>query len=302
MIKPKLKILAVALSFISVVPKLVLAETHIEKEFQVQVMNDASKVTYTAEELGLETSSRIAIEVLNKDQQRVGLLYIESPLYLQFEEFEEQTGEFIAAHEKWVEHGTVSLDHAQQVTLEKGSSVRFYSLNQTGDVIELQMLHSKQMISPRTLGMSTSSYKFIDNGSPSEKIDLVLLGDGYTAGEMEKFRHDAMQITDGFFAKSPYSDYRDYFNVWLVEKPSQQSGIGIGSPLAGSAFKSYFSVSSSRLLLLDDRLRSLNEAKSVLPESATEIFLVVSNTEKYGGAGYANVATMSTHSLSLIHI
>ena len=296
MIKPKLKLLAVALSCFSAVPQAALADVHIGKEFQIEVMSDASRVAYTAEELGLDTPALIAIEILDDAHQRVGLLHIESPLYLQFEEFEEQTGEFVAAHEKWFEQGMVSLDHAQQATLEKGSSVRFYSLNEAGEVIELLMLQPKRLASLRTRSVSTSAYKFIDNGSPNEKIDLVLLGDGYTAGEKEKFRSDAKLITDGFFAKSPYRDYRDYFNVWLIEKASQQSGIGIGSPLDGSAFKSYFPDSSSRLLLLKDRFVSLNEAKAVLPESATEIFLVVSNTEKYGGVGYGNVATMSTHS------
>jgi|GEM_PF-2664061 len=300
MMKHRLKTLAMAISLSGMVSTSAFSNTEVPHELQVTVSEQAYAVSYTAAELGLETSYQIVIEVIGTSHERIGLIELENPLYTQFEEFDEQTGEFISFQAQWFERGFLTLNAAQQAILNQGESFRAYTLDENGSVVELMLSGHKSMSSPRVRSAMTSAFKLIDNGSAQDKIDLVLLGDGYRADEKEKFRQDAASVMDGFFSKTPYRDYRDYFNVWLIEKPSQLSGVSEnGSPLEGSAFKSYFRSTSDRLLLLKDRYQSIDEAKSVLPSDADEIYLVVSNTDKYGGAGYQNIATMTT-SLSAV--
>ncbi|WP_394126812.1 M64 family metallopeptidase [Vibrio hepatarius] len=297
MMKHGLKTLAMAISLSGMVSTSAFSNTDIPHELQVTASESVSFVPYTAPELGLETPQQMVIEVIGRSYERIGLIELENPLYTQFEEFDEQTGEFVSFQAQWFERGFLTLNAAQQVILNQGETFRAYTLDENGSVVELMLSGDKAMRSPMVRSAMTSAYKLIDNGAPQDKIDLVLLGDGYRADEKEKFRQDAASVMDGFFSKTPYRDYRDYFNVWLIEKPSQLSGVAEnGSPLEGSAFKSYFRSASDRLLLLKDRYQSIDEAKSVLPNDADEIYLVVSNTDKYGGAGYQNIATMSTHS------
>src|SRR5712671_3506293 len=51
-------------------------------------------------------------------------------------------------------------------------------------------------------------------GDPATKVDLLLLGDGYTRAEQKKFEADARRLTGVLFATSPFKEHRSDFNVW----------------------------------------------------------------------------------------
>jgi len=46
----------------------------------------------------------------------------------------------------------------------------------------------------------------MENGAPSDKVDIVILGDGYAAGDMEKFRKDAQRFNDTMFRTHPFKE------------------------------------------------------------------------------------------------
>ena len=54
----------------------------------------------------------------------------------------------------------------------------------------------------------------VQNGDSSSKVDLLILGDGYTAAERTKFEADARRLVDILFATSPFKERRADFNVW----------------------------------------------------------------------------------------
>src|SRR4051794_18929388 len=62
-------------------------------------------------------------------------------------------------------------------------------------------------------------------GPPSERLNLVILGDGYTAGEMQKFRDQVDKHLNIQWSIEPYRSYRDYFNIYRIEVVSGVSGI-----------------------------------------------------------------------------
>jgi hypothetical protein len=51
-------------------------------------------------------------------------------------------------------------------------------------------------VNPSDLKHSEKVDIILDNGPCDKKVDLVVLGDGYTAKEMEKFRNDVKRLTD----------------------------------------------------------------------------------------------------------
>lgn len=64
-----------------------------------------------------------------------------------------------------------------------------------------------------------------DNGPSDTRINLVVLGDGYDASEQDVFIADATQLTNYLFAKPPFSNYSNYFNVYAIKVISPESGV-----------------------------------------------------------------------------
>jgi hypothetical protein len=135
------------------------------------------------------------------------------------------------------------------------------------------------------------------NGEPRDKVDILLMGDGYTAAEMDKWHKDARRLVETLFAVSPFKEKRSLFNVWAVDTPAEESGVarpsdGIyrRSPLRAS----YDAFGSERYVLAFDNQR-MREAAAAAPYEFVEI---VVNGRKYGGGGihnlYATVASDST--------
>lgn len=73
-------------------------------------------------------------------------------------------------------------------------------------------------------------------------IDIVLLGDGYDAGDIANGTClSAMQETmEHFFGVEPYTAYRDYFNVYTAWAMSYESGIGTLNTLRDTKFKTEY--------------------------------------------------------------
>ncbi len=133
----------------------------------------------------------------------------------------------------------------------------------------------------------------MQNGAPRDKVDLLLMGDGYTAAEMDKWHRDARRMADTLFAASPFKEHRQDFNVWAVDTPADESGVARPSD---SVFRhsplraAYDAFGSERYVLTFDNKR-LREAASAAPYEFIEI---VVNDRKYGGGGIFNLfATVS---------
>jgi hypothetical protein len=62
------------------------------------------------------------------------------------------------------------------------------------------------------------------NSHPSEALDIVVVGDGYTAEEMSIFHTHAAKVTAQFSQIDPYSRYADRINFYRIDVPSNESG------------------------------------------------------------------------------
>ena len=133
----------------------------------------------------------------------------------------------------------------------------------------------------------------MESGAPRDKVDLLLMGDGYTLAEMEKWHRDARRMAETLFAASPFKERRQDFNVWAVDTPAEESGVA--RPSDGVVRRSplraaYDAFGSERYVLTLDNKR-LREAASAAPYEFIEI---VVNARKYGGGGIYNLfATVS---------
>jgi hypothetical protein len=133
-------------------------------------------------------------------------------------------------------------------------------------------------------------------GEPATKVDLLILGDGYTAAERSKFERDANRFRDILFGTSPFREHRQNFNVWGLCPAAQESGVS--RPSGGVHHRSplgttYDTFDTERYVLTTDN-RSLRDVASFAPYEFIEI-LVNGNT--YGGGGIFNLyATVASDS------
>src|SRR5687768_6570141 len=64
----------------------------------------------------------------------------------------------------------------------------------------------------------------VNNGTAANRVDIVILGDGYTAADMQKYHNDVQNLVAQFFNHDPFREYRNFFNVHRVDVVSSQSG------------------------------------------------------------------------------
>ncbi|HLV75588.1 MAG TPA: M64 family metallopeptidase, partial [Vulgatibacteraceae bacterium] len=69
-------------------------------------------------------------------------------------------------------------------------------------------------------------------GHPAKRFNLVVLGDGYTAADMPKFRAHLAEHLNDLWTIEPFKSYRSYVNVYAVEIPSEESGVSCDPSLS----------------------------------------------------------------------
>ncbi|MFE1869676.1 M64 family metallopeptidase [Streptomyces sp. NPDC059496] len=141
-------------------------------------------------------------------------------------------------------------------------------------------------LSPAERSADGQVTKMIDNGPTADRLDVVVIGDGYTAAELARFHTDAEQKWAEVTAVEPYTTYRNLFNVWTVDAVSHDSGVS-GDPdpatVRDTALGSYFWCEGiERLLCVDQPKVDAYVAKA----PAADLVIVLANSAKYGGAGY----------------
>lgn len=132
------------------------------------------------------------------------------------------------------------------------------------------------------------------SGDPHAKLDIAILGEGYTVAEVGKFRADLDRFTRIFLGAEPYTRVKDRLNVYGVLKPSDESGIdepSHGSYKRTALGATFDSLGSERYVLTEDN-RALRAVAAAVPYDALYIMV---NSARYGGGGiYGLYSTFTT--------
>jgi hypothetical protein len=121
-------------------------------------------------------------------------------------------------------------------------------------------------------------------GEPATKVDLLILGDGYTAAERSKFEQDAKRATDIPVLTSAIPRA----SAGLQRLGALQSGISrpsTGVYRHSPVGTSYDTFDSERYLMTNDN-RALRDVASYAPYEFIEI---LANAKTYGGGGIFNL-------------
>ncbi|OON60579.1 peptidase M64 [Massilia sp. KIM] len=122
------------------------------------------------------------------------------------------------------------------------------------------------------------------SGPSPDKVDLLILGDGYTQAEMKKFESDARRLSQYLFSVSPFRERAKDFNVWAMAVPTPKSGVsrpstGLHNP---STLGTRYDIFGSERYVLTLDNRALRDIAQHAPYEFIEILV---NNETYGGGG-----------------
>jgi hypothetical protein len=140
------------------------------------------------------------------------------------------------------------------------------------------------------------------NGDPALKVDLLFLGDGYAAAELDKCEKDVRRLAEGVFSFSPFKERRKDFNVRGICSPSPDSGVS--HPSAGihrsTLFGSQFDVFGTQRYALSFDNRAIRTVASFAPY---DVMGIVMNSNEYGNGGifglYASVSIDYPNAISV---
>lgn len=136
------------------------------------------------------------------------------------------------------------------------------------------------------------SFKVHYSGDPSSKLDIVLIPEGYSKSEMEKFHKDCKRVAGYLFNYSPFQENKDKINIWGIDAPSNESGTDIPGKniwkqtLLNSRF---YTFNSERYLMTTD----YHTVRDVAANAPYDQIYVLVNTEKYGGGAVYNFYSMT---------
>lgn len=131
------------------------------------------------------------------------------------------------------------------------------------------------------------------SGAPEKCLDIVLLAEGYTASEMNKFEEDAKRFAKYLFETAPITPFKDKINIWAVPAVSAESGTDIpGKNIwKNTVFNSHFYTFGTERYINTVDNKAVRDYAANAPYD--QIYILV-NTKKYGGAGIYNFYSICT--------
>ncbi len=185
-----------------------------------------------------------------------------------------------------------------------------------GDVANTKRLHLTNCVVPtESLRFSTTPIHIPrgsvnvetihDSGDPSNRLDLVFVGDGYTAAEIPSYMNMVQDRANSILAFSPFDQYRNWINVHRVDVISAESGVdndpANGNVDVDTAMDMYVQggTSGGDLLLMD---WSLGYAYANLAPDA-DCVAAAGNTTHWCGAGTRiDFATFTGHNWNSVNL
>ncbi|MGZ0147457.1 M64 family metallopeptidase [Kribbella sp. WER1] len=146
-------------------------------------------------------------------------------------------------------------------------------------------------------------------GPAASRFNLVVMGDGYTAAELPKFREQLDKHLNILWSIEPFKSYRNYVNVYAVEIASPESGVdcdpGLTDPKRDTPLQMGFwggcnPNSVQRLLTVNQA--AATQYADLVPgtTAANRQILAIGNSNTYGGAGGTYATASGGNALSAL--
>jgi hypothetical protein len=155
-----------------------------------------------------------------------------------------------------------------------------------------------------------------NNGLATKRVKFVFLSDGYTSAQLPTFITKVNSFKNNLFAQPPFSNYRNFFNVYAIKVPSVESGVDhpgkatdinddtIAHPVlsANTYFNSTFDYAKIHRLVYPQNGQAIFDVMLKNFPNYNQIFMFANSTF-YGGSGgtYATSTVNSNSDEVAIH-
>ena len=151
----------------------------------------------------------------------------------------------------------------------------------------------------------------LTNGPVSNRLNIAVLSEGYTASQLAQFLVDATNAVNGLLSHPPYQEYSNYFNAFAIEVASNQSGSSHPAypPYTYTTytfFNSIYDPDSDRLITIPPNFADANYSdgqgkmdallQTFMPNAQLPV-LLVNDTTDGGSDGFYKTAIASTEAL-----
>lgn len=149
--------------------------------------------------------------------------------------------------------------------------------------------------SPETEGTSPPEIVTIHGaGAPADSVfHVVLIGDGWTEDEMPAWAEAAAELASALLSSAPFDRFAPAIAVHRIDLVSAESGVD-NDPEPGVERNTaldmrFWCAGVERLLCVNTAKVNLFAAQA----PGRDLVVTVANSDKYGGAGYPDIATLS---------
>lgn len=143
---------------------------------------------------------------------------------------------------------------------------------------------SSRFVNPADVRPAGKLFTVFENGAAAEKVDLLVMGEGYTDAELPKFQSDLKRLLGKLFDTEPFKSRKRDFNVRALQLPASKSGVHRPRTRDDrrTAISTEYNIFDSERYVLTLDNRALRNAASSAPYDFLEILV---NEKQYGGGG-----------------
>lgn len=168
-------------------------------------------------------------------------------------------------------------------------TIEIYARNKTSKVWEKKYTQNVD-VDDYNIQPGKKPYESVDihiGGTIAHSLDIVLLPDGFTAAEKDKFLASCLMWSNALFKYSPFTENRHRINIRAVWAPSNEKGIdkpGIGKWVDNLLDTRFYTFNSERYQMTEE----FQKVRDVAACAPYESIFILTNTDKYGGGGIYN--------------
>jgi IgA peptidase M64/peptidase M64-like protein len=143
---------------------------------------------------------------------------------------------------------------------------------------------SSRFVNMADVKSSGKLFTIFENGPAATKVDLLVMGEGYTDAELPKFQGDLKRLLGKLFDTEPFKSHKSDFNVRALQLPAAQRGVHRPRTRDDrrTAVSTEYNIFDSERYVLTFDNRALRDAASAAPYDFLEILV---NEKQYGGGG-----------------
>jgi len=145
----------------------------------------------------------------------------------------------------------------------------------------------------RTKPLNVPVKTICKTAEPEKAIDIVVIAEGYTAKQRNKFFRDAQKLADNLFTHEPFIKYKSRINVYAVAAVSADTGVSMPQKnnWRNSALGSHYYTFYSDRYLTTPNVFTVRDYAALVPYDA---IYILANTKTYGGGGIFNFYTLAS--------